>query len=106
MADDSNKIAVPMAVAIKGPADYPPDALQKREEGFAIVEIEEGASGLNVQLIRSSGYDDLDRASLEIAKSGKPSTPIKPGSNIFVLGVQWSLNPQFPKDGPITVPLP
>jgi outer membrane biosynthesis protein TonB len=95
MADDSSKIAVPMAVAIKGPSDYPPDALKKKEEGLAVIAIELGGFGSKkVWLVHSSGFDDLDQASLELARNEQPTTPVEPGSDKFLVGVHWSLNPE------------
>jgi outer membrane biosynthesis protein TonB len=68
IGEDSNRVSVPMAVALKGPSAYPPEALKKKEEGLAIVAIELGAFGSKkVWLVHSSGFDDLDQASLELA---------------------------------------
>lgn len=93
-ADDSNMRSAPLVVTVKGPSDYPPDALKNKEEGIAIVAITVGTFGSKVWLVRSSGFDDLDRASMEIARNEKPTIPVEPGSDEFLVGVQWSLNPE------------
>ena len=93
-ADDSNMRSAPVVVTVRGPSDYPPDALKNKEEGIAIVAITVGTFGSDVWLVRSSGFDDLDRASMEIARNEKPTIPVEPGSDKFLVGFQWSLNPK------------
>ena len=103
-ADDSNMRSAPLVVTVKGPSDYPSDALKNKEEGIAIVAITVGTFGSKVWLVRSSGFDDLDRASMEIARNEKPTIPVEPGSDEFLVGFQWSLSPKKPVKGD-TIPL-
>jgi TonB family protein len=104
LADDSNMVSAPLTMADKGPADYPPEALKNKEEGIAIILIKLGALGSKVYLVHSSGFDDLDQASLKIARDEKPTLPREPGSDEFLFGVRWSLNPQPAVKG-TTIPL-
>src|SRR5271155_3530123 len=70
LADDSsNTRQVPIALFFKGPSSYPPDAAAKGEEGFVVIAIVPTPDNRlpRAKLVESSGYSDLDAASLELA---------------------------------------
>lgn len=53
---------------------YPPGARKRQEEGTAQVQFAIDARGnvLSVRLVRSSGFDDLDTAALDLVRRASP----------------------------------
>jgi len=91
LADDSsNTRQVPIALFFKGPSSYPPDAAAKGEEGFVVIAIVPTPDNRlpRAKLVESSGYSDLDAASLELALPYYRSGQMK---NANFLAIKWSL---------------
>jgi TonB family protein len=92
IAPDSPLTLMPMAAA-----DYPADARAHGEEGIVTIGlvVDETGKIVAVNLLQSSGFPDLDAASLAIAKSRWSARPAqlsdKPVRALIALVLQWSL---------------
>ncbi len=87
----------PIIVERAAPSDYPSGAIARHEVGLTVVAIliTPGGSLSNVNMVRSSGYADLDSKSLEIAKSrwrfGPATMNGEPVKTVVFVAVIWSL---------------
>jgi TonB family protein len=91
-----------------GPADYPPQILAKGEQGTAHVVAIIGSNNrvACVFVTDSSGFPDLDAASLDFVKGVSEVSAArlngKPMQSILALSLMWSLN----RDATIHAPAP
>jgi hypothetical protein len=92
VAGDTQNVSI--AIKNEYPADYPPGAVQRGEEGVALVAVARENGEYKTSLGYSSGYADLDDASLKLAVPYYLSGASK-GSNI--IAVRWGLGTDRPK---------
>ena len=76
------------------PEDYPPDARARGEEGIAVLLAAVGNDGSlqMVAVVRSSGFADLDAASMALlATKIKSLNPQPPPQTLIIVNMVWSL---------------
>jgi len=88
----------PIVIKDEFASDYPPGAAARNERGLAIVAIVNTDGTPTAQLLRTSGFDDLDQASLALALPYYLAGGIK-GTNL--LAVRWRLDKN--DTGPLTL---
>lgn len=81
--------STPIAMKFESSSDYPAGAADRGEQGTTIVAIIDNDGTLTAKLLQSSGYDDLDQASLSLAVPYFESGATK---GVNLLGVKWSLS--------------
>jgi protein TonB len=87
-----------MVIKMK-PEDYPPEARARGEQGTValIVLYSENGKPQKVQVVRSSGYPELDAASTSLARArlhaANATYDGKPVQTVVLLLMVWSLQP-------------
>ncbi len=81
-----------------GPADYPAQAKADKEEGVTLILLlmDENGKIVNSAVVKSSGFGDLDAASLDLIYGDRKAAPArffgKPVKTGVVFGFRWSLD--------------